>query len=85
MSLRACMDTETRGKILWFCKDRTPVFQSVIKHLTEQPRFDPRERIFPLASVSRPALRPTQPPIQCVPEVLSPGVKRGRGMNLVPG
>jgi hypothetical protein len=29
--------------------------------------FDPRQRqrIFPLASVSRPALRPTQPPIQC--------------------
>jgi hypothetical protein len=33
---------------------------------------DPRQgqRIFPLASVSRPALRPTQPP---VPGVLSPG------------
>jgi hypothetical protein len=27
---------------------------------------------FPLASVSRPALRPTQPPIQWVPGVLSP-------------
>jgi hypothetical protein len=33
------------------------------------------QRIFPLASVSRPALRPTQPPIQWVPGVLSPGVK----------
>jgi hypothetical protein len=28
---------------------------------------------FPLASVSRPALRPTQPPIQWVPVVLSQG------------
>jgi hypothetical protein len=31
--------------------------------------------IFPLASVSRPALGPTQPPVQRVPGVLSPGVK----------
>jgi hypothetical protein len=37
---------------------------------------------FPLASVSRPALRPTQPPVQWVPGVLSPGVKRGRGVML---
>jgi hypothetical protein len=28
---------------------------------------------FPLISVSRPALRPTQPPIQWIPGVLSPG------------
>jgi hypothetical protein len=37
-----------------------------------------RQRTFPLCSVSRPALRPTQPPIQWVPEVFFPGVKRGR-------
>jgi hypothetical protein len=29
------------------------------------------KRIFPLASVSRPAVRPTQPPIQWVPGILS--------------
>jgi hypothetical protein len=38
--------------------------------------------IFPLASVSRPALRPTQPPIQWVPGILSPGGNRGRGVTL---
>jgi hypothetical protein len=38
-----------------------------------------RQRIFPLAAVSRPALRTTQPPIQWV---LSPGVKRNRGVTL---
>jgi len=32
--------------------------------------------------VSRPALRPTQPLVQWVPGVLSPGVKRGRGVTL---
>jgi hypothetical protein len=36
--------------------------------------------IFPLSSVSRPALRPTQPPVQWVPGVLSLGVKRCRGL-----
>jgi hypothetical protein len=46
--------------------------------------FDPRQgqRIFPLASVSRPALGPTQPPVQWGPGVLSPGVMRGRGVML---
>jgi hypothetical protein len=34
--------------------------------------------------VSRPALGPTQPPEQWVPGVLSPGLKRGRGVTLVP-
>jgi hypothetical protein len=37
---------------------------------------------FLLASASRPALKPTQPPMQWVPVVLSPGVKRGRGVKL---
>jgi hypothetical protein len=45
--------------------------------------FDPRrgQRIFPLASVSRPALGPTQPPVQRVPGVLSPGVKARPGRD----
>jgi hypothetical protein len=52
--------------------------------MTGRSRFDSRQRqrFFPLASVSRPALRPTQPPVQMVPGVLSPAVKRGRGVTL---
>jgi hypothetical protein len=44
--------------------------------------FDPRrgQRIFPLSSVSRPALGPTQP-VQWVPGVLSPGVKARPGRD----
>jgi hypothetical protein len=51
---------------------------------TGRSGFDPRrgQRIFPLASVSRPALGYTQLPVQWVPGVLSPGVKRGRGVML---
>jgi hypothetical protein len=45
-------------------------------------RSSAQVRIFPPASVSRPALRPTQPPIQWVPGALSPGVKRGQGVTL---
>jgi hypothetical protein len=46
--------------------------------------FDPRQRqrISPLASASRPALGPTQPPVQWVSVALSPGVKRGREVTL---
>jgi hypothetical protein len=39
-------------------------------------------RNFPLASVSRLALGPTQLPVQWVPGVLSPAEKRGRGVTL---
>jgi hypothetical protein len=40
------------------------------------------EIFFSVARVSRPALGPTQPPVQWVPGVLSPGLKRGRGVTL---
>jgi hypothetical protein len=39
-------------------------------------------RIFPLTSVSTPALGPTQPPVQWVPGVFSPGVRLGRDVML---
>jgi hypothetical protein len=46
-------------------------------------RFDPRQgQIFLLAPASRLALGPTQPPIQWVLGVLSPGVKRVQGVTL---
>jgi hypothetical protein len=40
------------------------------------------KRIVPLSSVSRPALCPTQPPVQWVPGVLSPEVKQGQDVTL---
>jgi hypothetical protein len=48
---------------------------------TGRSGFDPRQgqRIFPLSSVSRPALGPTQPPVQWVPGVLSPGIRARPG------
>jgi hypothetical protein len=39
------------------------------------------QRIFPLTCVFRPALGPTQPPVQWVPGVLSPGVKARPGRD----
>jgi hypothetical protein len=45
-----------------------------------QYRFGRDERFFSLASESRPA--PTQPPVQWLPGVLSPGLNRGRGVTL---
>jgi hypothetical protein len=63
----------------------TALVQSVWRLATDwRTGFSPRQRqrIFPLASVSRPALRPTQPPIQWVTRVLSSGVKRDREVTL---
>jgi hypothetical protein len=52
--------------------------------LDDRSGFDPQQgqRIFPLFSVSRPALEPIQSPVQWIPGVISPGVKRGRGVTL---
>jgi hypothetical protein len=45
--------------------------------------FNPRQgqRTFPLVSVTRPALEPTQPIVEWVCGVLSPGLMRGRGRD----
>jgi hypothetical protein len=50
---------------------------------TGRSGFDPRQgqRTFPVASVSRPALGPTQSPVQWVQGVLSPGVKARPGRD----
>jgi hypothetical protein len=44
-------------------------------------RSPAEQRIFPLSSVSRPALGLTQPPVQWVPGVLSPGAKARLGRD----
>jgi hypothetical protein len=50
--------------------------------LDDRGSIPDRGRGFLLAPTSRLALGPTQPPVQWVPGVLSPGVKRGRGVTL---
>jgi hypothetical protein len=45
-------------------------------------RSGQRQRIFPLASESRPAVGATQPPVQWVPAVLFPGIKLVWGVTL---
>jgi hypothetical protein len=51
---------------------------------TRRSRFNPPQgqETFSLTSASRPTLGPTQLPVQWVPGVLFPGVKRGRGVTL---
>jgi hypothetical protein len=50
--------------------------------LDDRGSIPDRQRIFLLVPASRPALGPTQLPIQWVPGVLSPGVKRDRRVML---
>jgi hypothetical protein len=53
------------------------------KYFAQHPFISCRgKRIFPAATVTRPAVGPTQPPIQWVLRVLFPGLKRGRGVTL---
>jgi hypothetical protein len=59
--------------------DGTPAVQSLVRHYTD---WATEQRIFPLTSASRPAVGPTQSPVQRVSGALSPGVKRGRGVML---
>jgi hypothetical protein len=61
------------------------VAQSVLCLTTDRMTgLDPRQRqrASPLSSVSRAILGPTQPAVQLVPGVLSPGVKGGWGATL---
>jgi hypothetical protein len=66
----------------------TPTTSFVSGELQVVPKYYPRvlspteTKDFPLASVYRPALRPTQTPIQWAPVVLSLEVKRGRAVTL---
>jgi hypothetical protein len=53
-----------------------------VKGLLEHPVRRVQITHFPLSSVSRPTLGPTQPLVQLVPGVLSSGVKRCQGVTL---
>jgi hypothetical protein len=52
--------------------------------MTGQSRFDPRHRRknFSSSLCVQTGSGPTQPPVQWVPEVLSPGIKRDQGVTL---
>jgi hypothetical protein len=65
------------------CSELGYLSQYCVRLQTGLAGFDPRQRqrIFPLTSMSRPALGPTQPPGQWVPVVLAEGKAR-RGVTL---
>jgi hypothetical protein len=60
----------------------TKVFSPATGWTTRRKKFDPRQRRKHFSSVFKPALGPTQSPVQWVPGVISPGLKRGRGVTL---
>jgi hypothetical protein len=77
-------DTNTESALNIEYKDALIIFR-VSKQLFNQHLNSILSRgkgTFPLTSVSRPALGPTQPPVQWVPGVLYLGVKRSWGMTL---
>jgi hypothetical protein len=65
--------------------DEAEVAQSVqclIADWTTGVRYAAEQIIFPVLSVSRLVLRPTEPPVQWVSGILSPGLNGGRGVTL---
>jgi hypothetical protein len=83
-SLKYNTNTETESALNTEYKDALILFR-VPKQLFNQHLnsiLSRGKRTFPLASVSRLALGPTQPPVQWVPGVLYLGVKRSWGMML---
>jgi hypothetical protein len=58
-----------------------PLIQVYFNLMRVLPHSPAGANIFPLSSVSRPALEPTQPPVQWVPGVRSPGVKTRSGRD----
>jgi hypothetical protein len=81
-SLRLVFNKWMFIKCLTLCERTDIVVVYSVWLQTGIPGFDPRQRIFPVASVSRPALRPPSLLSNGYKRVLSLGVKRGRGVTL---
>jgi hypothetical protein len=68
--------TYTAARVLNNCKFYTTLhccYNCTIYSISFNISPRQRQRIFPVVSASRPALGPSQPPVQCVPGVLSGG------------
>jgi hypothetical protein len=62
-----------------------PGIRQSVELRARRPEFDSRQgqEIFLYSTMFRPALGPTQPPIQWLPGFLSPGVKLTTNLHLV--
>jgi hypothetical protein len=77
-------DNKIRGEPVVYIQEQGSSVSIVSDYRLDWSGFDPRQgqRILLLTSVSRPALRPTQPPVQCAPGGPFTGAKHGRGVTL---
>jgi hypothetical protein len=83
----SCPKQETESRVQFYQCPQRPEWAGVCWHIIPELIFVPEfhtgtYQYNPLTSVSRPALRPTQPPIQWVTRVPYSEVKRGRVVTL---
>jgi hypothetical protein len=83
---RSGLDKSLEEKSFASTRDRSSIAQYSVwlrtGNRTIEVRFLAEAKNISFNLLSRPALGPTQPPVQRVLEVLSPEVKRGRGVTL---